>query len=469
MKTQAPEHERYAPVEVEQQVKAAKIDGGRRRSVWFRLLVILAILLPLIILFLLPTGALVGGGLLWFWIVLAVCFAIVWMLLGSPQDAREPAEETGPRVLSAEDQPAAVTEVMDVQLATEQAGIQVFRGRLREAAATAYEKLRTAFSDRTVPMLQEDERLGAAVVLMPRDVEQAALEQPVRPWVHWLLFGLTLVTTTWAGAAHAGVNLLEEPGRFTVGLPYALGIMTILGVHELGHYFTARLHGIQVTPPYFIPVPFALGTFGAVIQMRSPTHSRHALFDVAIAGPLAGLVVAIPALWIGLSNSQVIGEVTAGPKGGPGTCVGTSLLFALISKLSLGDALQSGHMLQLSPLAFAGWLGLFVTALNLLPVGQLDGGHIAHAMFGRRIGDTIGSVTMWSLLLLGLFVWPGLLTWAIIVYFIAGRSVPPLNDLTPLTLGRQVLGYVALLILVLILAPLPHTFWPAAGIQCPYM
>jgi membrane-associated protease RseP (regulator of RpoE activity) len=182
--------------------------------------------------------------------------------------------------------------------------------------------------------------------------------------------------------------------------------MAILGVHELGHYFMARRHGIRVTPPYFIPVPMALGTFGAFIQMRSPTEHRRALFDVAVAGPLAGLAVAVPALLIGLQTSSISSgdvPVSAMPTMG-GTSVGSSVLFALLAKLSLGPSLEYGHMLQLSPLAFAGWLGLLVSALNLLPTGQLDGGHIAHAMFGFRIGNVVGTVAMWSLVLLAIFV-----------------------------------------------------------------
>jgi membrane-associated protease RseP (regulator of RpoE activity) len=151
-----------------------------------------------------------------------------------------------------------------------------------------------------------------------------------------------------------------------------------------------------------------------------------------------------------------------------GTSVGSSILFALLAKLSLGQSLAYGHVVKLSPLAFAGWLGLFITALNLLPVGQLDGGHIVQALFGRRIGATISSMAMWSLLLLALFVWPGLMMWAILVFFIAGRAAPPLNDLTPLTPGRRWLGYAALVILAVILIPLPHSLWPQVGIHCPY-
>lgn len=238
----------------------------------------------------------------------------------------------------------------------------------------------------------------------------------------------------------------------------------------MGHFFTARKHGIKVTPPFFIPVPFALGTFGAFIQMKSPTQNRRSLFDVAVAGPLAGLLVAVPALLIGLQNSEVLSpDVEPSRSMMGGTSVGSSLLFALISKVVIGEQLHDGNVLRLSPLAFAGWLGLLVTALNLLPIGQLDGGHIARAMFGRRVGEIISSVAMWSLFLLALFVWPGLLFWAILVFFIAGRGTPPLNDLTPISPRRMGLGYATFLILALILIPLPHAFWDTAGIYCPYL
>lgn len=380
-----------------------------------------------------------------------------------------PAHNVGPRVLPDAEQPDAVKDVMTVRMATEGAdGVRIFHGRLRDSAHAAYQKLKRAVGAQTVPMLQEDEHNGAAVVLMPRPVEREQLEHPTRAAVHGLLFALTVVTTTWAGAAHQGINLLQEPGRFAAGLPYSLGLLAILGVHELGHYFMARHHGIKVTLPYFIPVPFALGTFGAFIQMRSPTEDRRSLFDVAIAGPLAGLAVAIPALLIGLRSSTVIpGDAAGGMM--TGTSVGSSLLFALLAKLSLGSTLEYGHVLRLSPMAFAGWLGLFITALNLLPIGQLDGGHMATAMFGRRIAGTIGTVAMWTLLLLAIFVWPGLTMWAILVFFIAGTSAAPLNGLTPLTPERQWVGYATFAILGLILAPLPHSLWSAAGIHCPYL
>src|SRR5262245_5603342 len=456
-----------------------------RSVVSARLLLILAVLLPLVILFLLPGGALVRGGP-WFWLALLLCFWVIRALLGPTPRAAESAAEPAFQMLPPEEQPEVVREVMDVGLATEQAGVRTFHGRLREPAATAYDKLQRASPEGIVPLLQEDERHGAVIVLLPRQVEEQTLERPGRPWVNALLFGLTVLTTTWAGAAQQGVDLLRHPGQLAVGLPYALGLLAILGMHELGHYFAARRHGIHVTLPYFIPVPFALGTFGAFIQMRSPAESRRALFDVAVAGPLAGLVVAIPLLLIGLQNSavvpgQVVGgrlttpgepaalEETAPPVVVGGTSVGSSFLLALLAHLAMPEALRYGCVLQFSPLAFAGWLGLFITGLNLMPVGQLDGGHIARALFGHRIGSVISSMALWSLLLLGLFVWRGLLTWALLAFFIAGNPTPPLNDLTPLTPGRRWLGYVTLALLLLILVPLPPELWPAGGVHCPYV
>ena len=446
------------------------MTNQRKHHTWWRAFLVLLFLAPLGILFFLPGVPVYLGGI-WFWLALIVCIWILLTVMGTPEAATAGSEPPAPRMLHDDEQPESVKEVMNVRVATEEpSGIRIFRGRLRESAAAVYEKLKNSVSDKSVPMIQEDEELGASILLLPKQVEKATLEHPVRVWVNWLLFALTLITTTWAGAAHQGINLLQEPGRFAAGLPYSLGLLAILGVHELGHYFTARSRGIQVTPPYFIPVPFALGTFGAFIQMKSPTENRRALFDVAIAGPLAGLAVAIPALLIGLRSSTILpGNAATDAALMGGTSVGSSLLFALLAKLSLGDALQYGHVLRLSPLAFAGWLGLFVTALNLLPIGQLDGGHIAHALFGRRIGDTIGTIAMWSLLLLAIFVWPWLTFWAVIVFFIAGATTPPLNDVTPLQAGRRWLGYASFVILGLILAPLPHSLWSAAGVHCPYM
>ena len=346
-----------------------------------------------------------------------------------------------------------------------------FDGRLRGRSDEIFQKIRQAFEGESVsPMLLEGDENQSRVLLVPGGKTKPG--PPERPnWaLHWLLFFATLATTTWAGALHAGVNLLQQPERFAVGLPYSLALLLILGSHELGHYFTAKIHGIEVTPPYFIPVPFALGTFGAFIKIKSLAPSRSALFDVAVAGPLAGLVFAVPALLIGLRFSQVMPGPVRDLAGQAGVNIDSSVLLACLAKLSLGTSFLEGDHLRLNPLAFAGWLGLIVTALNLLPIGQLDGGHMAHALFGSRKAHGLSMVAIAALFLLALFVWPALMFWAIIVFFIAGtHDAPAADDLTPVAWSRRALGYFAFLLLLLIIVPVPHSLHDVIGIHSPYL
>lgn len=349
----------------------------------------------------------------------------------------------------------------------------VFEGQLRGPPADAATTLAQRFQGSGwTPLLTESERGGATVVILPVDLAAGA-DRRQRVWINVVLLVATLLTTTWAGALHQGVNLLQEPGRFAVGLPYALGLMAILGAHELGHYFTARYHGIAVTLPYFIPIPFALGTFGAFIRILSPARDRRALFDMAVAGPYAGLILAIPALLIGLPLSHVVtaqaGEHIVAGIGG-GMSLESSLLLTLLAKLSIGDGLAAGNTLLLHPIAFAGWLGLLVTALNLMPIGQLDGGHMADAMFGRRASSFLSSAAIVALVILGIFVWSGLLFWAFIAFFVAGRKgLPPLNDIDHLGPGRLVAGWLAFAILSAILMPVPRALLETLCANCPYL
>ena len=322
-------------------------------------------------------------------------------------------------------------------------------------------------------MVHVDEE-GVPYVLIPTlQLEQSLADATPRrrPLLNLALLAATFVTTTYAGAAHQGVNLLQSPAAWAIGLPYALGVMLILGVHEMGHYLTARRHGVRVSLPYFIPIPFGLGTFGAFISMPPLLKSRRQLFDIGVAGPLAGLVVAIPALAIGLQWSRILPVDPAGTGHvSQGVSINASMLLALVSKVALGEAISQGHYLVLHPLAFAGWLGLMITALNLLPVGQLDGGHIAHALFGGARAAWIGKVTLGGMVVLGLFVWPGLITWALIVYFVAGRpGIPPLDDVTVLDGKRRAIGWFAYGLLALILLPLPHALSSTIGLHCPYL
>ncbi|HEX7518413.1 MAG TPA: site-2 protease family protein [Chthoniobacterales bacterium] len=354
-------------------------------------------------------------------------------------------------------------------------GSVMFEGNLRTDARTALTEISRAFAgEKFTPLLQEGDGRGRVKIALLPGIEElawppAGIERP--NWaVHFVLFVLTLVTTTWVGALHAGVNLIQEPNKFAAGLPYSLGLILILGAHELGHYLTARRHRIRVTPPYFIPVPFGLGTFGAFIKLKSFAPDRRASFDVAIAGPLAGLVFAIPALIIGLRHSHLIAGSATPDILHTGVQVGSSFLLAILTKLTLGATVLEGQQLILHPLAFAGWLGLVVTALNLMPIGQLDGGHMAHAMFGPRRGHAIGVGALITLFALALFVWPGLMFWAWIVWFIAGtRDVPPLEDVTPLDKHRRALGWFAFVLLAAILIPVPHALSAAFGIHCPYL
>jgi hypothetical protein len=414
------------------------------------------------------------------WVLFMLLFLALGYILGARRRtaARREDESSENQPIGAEMLASFQQRVMPV-LAV--AGYQVrdggvlFDGKLRTDPRSALSQLTRAFApDKLTPILREGEGRGQVkVALLPGISElvapSAVVERP--KWgLHLLLFVLTLMTTTWAGALHAGVDLIKEPARLAVGLPYSLGLMLILGAHELGHYFTAKRHGIRVTPPYFIPVPFALGTFGAFIKLKSFAPDRRASFDVAIAGPLAGLVFAIPALLIGLQHSRIVVGAPSADMLHTGVQIGSSFLLAILAKIALGADTVAGHQLMLHPLAFAGWLGLFVTALNLLPIGQLDGGHMAHALFGAKRGHAISVGALMTLFALALFVWPGLMMWALIVWFIAGtRDAPPLNDVTPLDLRRRALGWFAFLLLAAIMIPVPHALYPSFGIHCPYL
>ncbi len=292
--------------------------------------------------------------------------------------------------------------------------------------------------------------------------------RPRRRWLYPVFGLLTLLTVLWAGGMHVGIDLLADPGSWLRGLPFALTLLAILGCHELGHYFTARRYGVAVTPPLFLPFPNPLiGTLGAVIQMRSPVPSRKALFDIGIAGPFSGVVVAIPVILIGLSLSTTI----PGPAPEPFLSfsspaliriIGEDLwinlppLYHLLRLLAIG-APGAGEILVLHPVAFAGWLGLFVTALNLVPVGQLDGGHVVYSGL-RRLYKPFSYVMVPLILLLAVF-WPGWAVWGIVLFFVSRKRPAPLDDITPLPRGRRLAAWGALLLFLLCLTPVPALIW----------
>jgi len=344
----------------------------------------------------------------------------------------------------------------------------ILEGRLRVEPSVAAAELNRRFDPgvhRAYLLEAEDGRV--ALVIEPQSEGPETPPPSLRPGIAWnvVLLALTFVTTTWAGASHRGLDMFRQPFHFWAGLSFSVPLLLILGVHELGHYFVARRRGVDASLPYFIPVPFGLGTFGAIIRIRSAFPDRRAAFDVGIAGPLAGLAVALPALIFGLQTSELVPA-----SAGIGTQVTSSLLLGWIASwLATGD-LTAADAIVFSPLAFAGWLGLLVTALNLLPIGQLDGGHIAYGLLGRRRTQQVGVVALLLLVLLGIFYWSGWLVWAFIVFFLTGFQHDPARDeVSGLSFGRRALGVAALALLVLIMAPVPHRFMQPLGIACPYL
>lgn len=267
--------------------------------------------------------------------------------------------------------------------------------------------------------------------------------------LHVLLFILTSMTTLMAGALMQGIVPWEKPEKIYLGFPFSISIMTILIAHELSHYFISRRHNVSVTLPYFIPAPSMIGTFGAIIKMSPPIYDKRSLIDIGAAGPIGGFIVAVAATIIGLNYSVII---PAGLARG-GFSLGDSILFLFLSKLIFHlDPAKNDILLH--PIAFAGWIGLFITSINLLPVGQLDGGHIAYAVFGEK-HRWITTLVIIVLFILGLTYWEGWMLWAVLLTLI-GRSHPPvLYPGIPLDRKRKLIGVLSFLIFVITFIPLP--------------
>lgn len=363
----------------------------------------------------------------------------------------------------------------------------ICKGKLKASPGEAYQTVKTNvernFGDRFLVVLQEGFNGTPFFALVPNPQSKTpdnALPAPLtreqaarlrrlnnatltRPGVAIVLALVTLITTTMAGVMFIGgvedVQVLREnPALLSQGLAYAISLMVILGVHESGHYLATRYHKLKSTLPYFIPVPFFLGTFGAFIQMRSPMPNRRALFDIGIAGPLAGLLVSLPILLWGVAHSTVV--PLSPPLDGQSQLLtfesldpSRSIMLLIISKLALGGALQANNGLQLHPVAISGCLGLIVTALNLMPVGQLDGGHIVHAMYGQRTAAVVSQVARFLMLMIS-FMYKEFFLWAILLLFIPAAE-PALNDVSELSGPRDFLGLLSLSLLVMIILPAP--------------
>jgi membrane-associated protease RseP (regulator of RpoE activity) len=330
-----------------------------------------------------------------------------------------------------------------------------FGGRLLVEPATAVDRLRPRLAPHGyTPFVREDQG-----IVWVHAIPQIEVAEQSRPLVHLALFLATVVTTLLAGAFQAGVGpdeLWQHPARLAMGLPFSAALLGILGVHEFGHYTVGRLHRMPVSLPYFIPVPppFFLGTLGAVIRLRGAIRDRRSLFDMAVAGPLAGLVVAIPVYVLGLRLSSVV-QIPQGAAEGSYVQFGDALLPKLLEWLTLG-ALPPDSDILLHPVGIAAWFGFLVTALNLIPAGQLDGGHIVYALFGGR-HTLISKLAVGGLVVLGLYY--GSLNWlvwaALIVGLMGFRHGPTMDDITPLDGPRRALGLFALVLLFLLLPPVP--------------
>jgi membrane-associated protease RseP (regulator of RpoE activity) len=295
---------------------------------------------------------------------------------------------------------------------------------------------------------------GLPPFLEVSEAQAAPGPRPPRLLLHLALFAATVLTTTAAGAFQAGVNLFAYPWRIYEGLPFSVSILAILTTHEMGHYLVSRRHRLDVTLPFFLPgLPFPPplpGTFGALIRIRSPILDKRALLDVGCSGPLIGLVVILPVLVIGLLLSPVK-ELPLHAHGG--IELGEPLLFQLVSLLTIGPLGPEQHVL-LHPVGFAGWLGLLITALNLLPVGQLDGGHVIYALFPawhRRISF----ICLGALVVFGVFTWQGWLLWAVVLTALGTRHPPPYYDWIPLDPRRRALGVLTILVFLLTFTPMP--------------
>ena len=306
--------------------------------------------------------------------------------------------------------------------------------------------------------------------------------------LHIALFIVTFITTLIAGIEWTtGKNGPYQTEDLYQGLPYALSILFILGVHEFGHYFASVYHKVKATLPFFIPMPpivglFNFGTMGAVIKTKTEIPNNKAMFDIGAAGPISGFIACVIVLIYGfthLPGKEFLLQIHPDyfspeyGKGAIGLEFGNSLLFVLLKNIFTNPSQFVPPMSEVYhyPYLCVGWFGLFVTAMNLIPVGQLDGGHIIYSMFNSKKHEAIASISMIGLVVLGIlgiiesfinlevhFGWSGWLFWAIILYFFIRIKHPPVNHFEELSTGRKIVGYLAILIFILSFSPTPFIF-----------
>ena len=359
-----------------------------------------------------------------------------------------------------------------------------YTGKLKhKESAVGYDQIDVALEAYDLMVMLRQNGSSQSLVLLPKLVKNSKS----RPHWNLLMFLLTLLSVMFTGGLYGYEG--ELPGNTVQmiwmlvksGWPFAVSLLTILGAHEFGHYFAGKKNGVDVSLPFFIPFPFSsFGTMGAFINMRSLPRNRRILFDIAIAGPLSGLIIAIIVLIIGLNLSKLNTLPLSADSGIGLQMEGSSLLYLLLKYLTFGKLLPqplglSGVSLavywaqyfftgmpfpwgaqdvMLHPVAWAGWAGLFVTAINLLPVGQLDGGHIFQTVFGRKTAQFAFPVIIGGLVIFGFF-WSGWWMWAGILFFMGRRYAVPLDQVTQLDTTRKWLGYLAVAVFLLTFIPVP--------------
>ncbi len=328
----------------------------------------------------------------------------------------------------------------------------------KERLEENFDNLRKSLSEKGyIPMLRFEK--GEHVIYIRKKPKKK--EKPI--WVNALLLIATIITTILTGSLfYMGyltlwdipnpMDAIKPENLFNGAFLFALPLMSILFIHEMGHYFISKKHGISTSLPFFLPIPpilpyFNIGTFGALISSRDPMPNKKALFDIGLAGPLAGFLVAIPVTAIGIATAKIV-EIPNYSNLAPGTVIyNPSLLIELLSRAILN--LPDGFTIDMNPILFAGWVGLLITSINLFPAGQLDGGHIFRAVLGEK-----QKYVAWVAVFIMIFT--GWLFFAFIIIFLMGTwHPPPLNDDSKLDMKRKILFVVAILILILCYIPYP--------------
>ncbi|MCP4359387.1 MAG: site-2 protease family protein [Chloroflexi bacterium] len=335
-------------------------------------------------------------------------------------------------------------------------GAVQFHGRFLQDSAVCFDTIHAVCEEQDFTPTVNRESDQRVVIT----AEPGVIHPQKSKWqINALLFILTIFSTLITGAiseAQTPEQIAEYATQLWRGIPFSASILLILGAHEMGHYLAARYHKVEVTLPYFIPLPVIspIGTLGAFIQLKERVKNKRALLDIGVAGPLAGFVFAVPILFIGLSTSEV-GPIVEG-----GLLEGNSILYAAMKILIFGEFLPNGSQdVYLNQLAWAGWVGLLVTGLNLMPVGQLDGGHITYALWGKKTEQffmpvliLLGGLAVLSLLIGGALTW---LVWWLLIFVFGRVHAEPLDDVTELDGRRRWIGLITMIIFVLVFVPVP--------------